>query len=188
MDKYAWTTGSLCMSHLSELDCTLTFGTEKRYFGTYRAGSNLIPDDIAGLPSTHISEHLASNMDVLLYEAEIDHGYGFRFYRPEIALFFCTPYGLAYMATHGCSKVLNYCTCDQACCWLRKEYSTRRFYRVYPNRIVINEPALRIPYGLCECQSKFPRPFIYCFFSVGSRDDSVSTMFISALFCNSGLW
>ena len=38
-----------------------------REFGNYRNGeTNLVPNDIDGLPSTHIYKHLASNPDTLL--------------------------------------------------------------------------------------------------------------------------
>ena len=40
-----------------------------------------------------------------------------------------------------------------ACCWTRKEYSTRTFYRVYPNRIELNNPYVRFPWGFCGCGS-----------------------------------
>ena len=40
-----------------------------------------------------------------------------------------------------------------ACCWTRKEYSTRTFYRVFPNRIELNNPHVRFPWGFCGCGS-----------------------------------
>ncbi|KAL7579698.1 hypothetical protein ACA910_021844 [Epithemia clementina (nom. ined.)] len=127
-----------------------------RYFGTNRVGSNLVPDDVGGLPSTHIQRHLAANSDLLLYEAEIDHGYACRCCRP-VFCFFLLPgflvYFASYIAVNGLSKACHWCTCDQMCCWLRKEYSTRTFFRVYPNRIVVNYPAARWPFGYFGCGS-----------------------------------
>lgn len=35
---------------------------------------------------------------------------------------------------------------DEICCWVRKEYSTRTFLRVYSNRIETNNPGLRYVY------------------------------------------
>jgi hypothetical protein len=90
--------------------------------------------------------HLATNANLVLYEAEIDHGYAFRCYRLAV-LCLCTPWGLVYLASQGCSKLFKYFSCDEACCWVRKEYSTRTFFRVYPNRIVYNHPLVRKPWG-----------------------------------------
>lgn len=56
-------------------------------------------------------------------------------------------------ATKGLTKVFAKCACDEPFCWLRKEYSTRTYFRVYPNRIEVNNPTLRIPWGLCGCGS-----------------------------------
>ena len=55
-----------------------------RTFGRYRPNSVWVPDDIDGLPSTHMDdgEHLASDPDTLLYSAEIDNGRACRFARP----------------------------------------------------------------------------------------------------------
>jgi hypothetical protein len=117
-----------------------------RYFGQVRSGSNLVPDDVGGLPSTHMMNHLATNADLVLYEAEIDHGYAFRCYRLAVLCLF-TPWGLLYLASKGCSKLCKALSCDEACCWVRKEYSTRTFFRVYPNRIVYNHPTVRKPWG-----------------------------------------
>jgi hypothetical protein len=124
-----------------------------RHFGTFRPGSVSVPDDIGGMPSTHILESLPTSADPLLYEAEIDQGKAFRSYRP---VFFClfTPCGLVYLLTKLFSFTLfSQFSCDEACCWLRKEYSTRTFFRVYSNRIEINYPRLRIPWGLLGCGS-----------------------------------
>jgi len=118
--------------------------TIKRYFGTNRVGSNLVPDHIDGMPSPHLGEHLASNKDDLLYEAEIDHGKAFRGLRFEYPLLLM-PCGLPHL--------LASCCCDEACLWLRKEYSTRTYFRIYPNRIEVNEPSVRCPFGCFGCGS-----------------------------------
>ena len=56
-----------------------------REFGNYRAGlTNIVPDDIDGLPSTHLYAHLATDPDTLLYEADIDQGRAFRCIRPWV--------------------------------------------------------------------------------------------------------
>lgn len=44
-------------------------------------------------------------------------------------------------------------THTQVCCYVRKEYNTRSFYRVYANRIEYNRPSLRFPFGLLGCGS-----------------------------------
>jgi hypothetical protein len=113
-----------------------------RYFGTNRAGSVLVPDDISGLPSTHIEEHLASNQDPILYEAEIDVGTAYRCYRLNYLCIF-TPWGLAWVAASGLLAACSTCPCDEACCYVRKEYSTRKWYRVHSNRIAVNDPGKR---------------------------------------------
>jgi hypothetical protein len=111
-----------------------------------------VPDDIGGLHSTHLAEHLASNKDVILYKAEIDHGKAFRCLRFEYFLLL-TPCGLAWLASSSITKIFTTCTCDEVCCWLRKEYSTRTYFRIYSNRIEVNEAAVRCPYGLLGCGS-----------------------------------
>lgn len=113
------------------------------------SGSNLVPDDCGALPSTHMAEHLATNSDLILYEADIDHGHGYRCYR-LLYMWLITPIGWAYVAVQGLSVVCKHCSCDEACCWVRKEYSTRTLFRVYPNRIVVNQPKVRYPYGYCK--------------------------------------
>jgi hypothetical protein len=124
-----------------------------RYFGTNRVGSNLIPDDIDGLPSTHMEKHLATDSNRLLYQAEMDSGQAYRCYRPA-TLCLCTPWGLAYVvANYGLCSLCILLPWDEACCHVRKEYSTRRWFRVYPNRIAANSPHLRCPYGLLGCGS-----------------------------------
>lgn len=101
---------------------------DRRRFGKYRSGSVLVPDDIAGLPSTQIRRSLATDPDPILYEAEIDQGRGMR----GIRAFLCTVNMILLPLTIIASmfRVLrsNYgVTCDEACCWLRKEYSTRNW-------------------------------------------------------------
>jgi hypothetical protein len=59
-----------------------------------------------------MKQHLATNADLVLYEAEIDHGFGFRAYRPGL-LCLCTPWGLAYFATKGCSTFFSAMSCDE---------------------------------------------------------------------------
>lgn len=117
-------------------------------FGQFRSGSGVhVPDDIDGLPSTHLlGPSLATNPDILLYEGEIDNGRAWRCIRPVIALWILPPVWAA-AATKGLGYVLSTFTCDEAVCYVRKEYSSRTFYRVYPNRIEINNPVVRIPYG-----------------------------------------
>lgn len=39
------------------------------------------------------------------------------------------------------------------CCWVRKEYSSRSFFRIYSNRIEVNEPQVRFPFGYLGCGS-----------------------------------
>jgi len=128
-----------------------------RYFGTFRSGSVTIPDDIPGLPSTHQHSHLATDPAVLLYEGEIDQGYAFRFlrYLAVVPLFPCyfvvllpVLIRLSYKAAFGGGL-----SCDQSCCWARKEYSKRIFFRVYSNRVEINDPAMRFPWGCLGCGS-----------------------------------
>jgi hypothetical protein len=127
-------------------------GFPVRTFGVFRAGSNLIPDDCGALPSAYGQEYLATNSDLILYEAEIDQGYGYRCLRLEYCCLLC-PWGWLYVLSHGLSKVCVHCTCDEACCWLRKEYSTRTFFRIYPNRIAVNHPKVRWPWGYLGCGS-----------------------------------
>mmetsp|Transcript_9732 Transcript_9732/g.17704 ORF Transcript_9732/g.17704 Transcript_9732/m.17704 type:complete len:331 (-) Transcript_9732:728-1720(-) len=124
-----------------------------RTFGNFRNSSVFVPDDIPGLPSTHLlGPHLATDPDTLLYEAEIDNGRAWRCIRPALLVWLC-PFMWPLLLAKGLSRVCQTCTCDEACYWLRKEYSTRTFYRVYPNRIEVNNPHVRIPWGLCACGS-----------------------------------
>ena len=123
-----------------------------RTFGTFRAGSNLIPDDCGALPSTHQQEYLATTSDLILYEGEVDQGYGYRCLRLEYFCLFC-PWCWVYLASAGLNNIFAQCTCDEACCWVRKEYGTRSFFRVYPNRISVNQPTARWPWGYFGCGS-----------------------------------
>lgn len=134
-------------------DCLFSSLLTSRYFGTWRVGSNLIPDDINGLPSTlGLEKHLAANKNVILYEAEIDQGKAFRCFRLVFVCFF-TPWGLAWLISQSVYKLCTICTCDEMCCWVRKEYSSRSFFRIYSNRIEVNEPQVRFPFGYLGCGS-----------------------------------
>ncbi|CAB9529109.1 expressed unknown protein [Seminavis robusta] len=112
-----------------------------RTFGRYRPNQVFVPDDIDGLPSSRIRDKLATSPDTLLYTAEIDNGMAWRCVRPCWIVFF------QILLTNGC-KV----HCDEMCCWLRKEYSSRTYYRVYANRIEINNPSARV-FGMLGCGS-----------------------------------
>ena len=121
-----------------------------RTFGIYRNNGVVVPDDIDGLPSCRLIPTLATNPDVLLYEAEIDNAYAWRCLRPVWIVFgICPPLWPAALA---CLQA-GMCSCDEIVCWVRKEYSSRHYYRVYPNRIEINQPFARIPFGCCGCGS-----------------------------------
>ena len=123
-----------------------------REFGNYRTGSAITcPDDINGLPSTHIYDRLATDPDTLLYSAEIDQARACRCLRFWILLYACPPVWVFYL-TYGLGKCFSECTCDEMVCWLRKEYSTRTFFRVFPNRIETNYPSIRL-FGLMGCGS-----------------------------------
>jgi len=86
------------------------------------------------------------------YEAEIDQGSAYRCCQPWIAIL-CLPYFWVWGAARGLGVIFQGCTCDEIICWLRKEYSTRTFFRVYPNRIEFNVPKMRIPFGMLGCGS-----------------------------------
>jgi hypothetical protein len=83
-----------------------------------------VPDDIDGLPSTRQHNHLASDPDLLLYEAELDNGRAWRCIRPFWGTVVCFPVMIAQAYSLGGFS------CDEVCCWVRKEYSTRSYYRV----------------------------------------------------------
>lgn len=122
-----------------------------RTFGSYRNNSNVIPDDIEGLPNTHLHRHLAEVPSEVLYDAEIDQGYAFRCLRPIWAIYVC-PFMWIHVAASGISSELKDCTCDEVCCWVRKEYSSRNYIRVYSNRIEVNTAKVRW-FGMMGCGS-----------------------------------
>lgn len=124
----------------------------KRTFGRLRNNSNLMPDDLEALPNPYMYQHLAVLPSECLYEAEIDQGSALRCLRPWLAVIFCPPIW-AWVAATGVASLLGYCNCDHACCWVRKEYSTRTYIRVYSNRIEQNQPTVRIPFGYLGCGS-----------------------------------
>ena len=114
----------------------------------------MIPDDIDGLPSTEdnsVSEVLFTDPTICLYEAEYDQGVGWRCLRP--AWLICIHNLLIWIIAVGIANFFKHVTCDQACCWVRKEYSSRIFFRVYSNRIETNIPYKRWPWGLLGCGS-----------------------------------
>lgn len=118
-----------------------------RTFGRYRGNQVIVPDDIDGLPSTRDLPTLATDPDTLLYDAEIDNGRAWRCLRPcWAAVPFWPMAAVQCLACGGCS-------CDEMLCWVRKEYSTRNYFRVYANRIEVNNPRARIPWGLLGCGS-----------------------------------
>lgn len=124
-----------------------------RYFGTNRVGSNLVPDDCGALSSAHFHDFLPSDAELVLYEAEIDHGQAFRCFS-TVALPFDLLVALPSAIYSGLSSIFSQkCYFDHPCCWVRKEYSTRSFFRVYGNRVEINEPQIRIPFGFLGCGS-----------------------------------
>jgi hypothetical protein len=63
------------------------------------------------------------------------------------------PYFWVWAVARGLGELFKGCSCDEVVCWVRKEYSTRNFFRVYPNRIEFNEAKLRIPFGFLGCGS-----------------------------------
>ena len=126
----------------------------QRTFGNFRNNSNLIPDDIDGLPSAQDIESsllFFTDPTICLYEAEYDQGMGWRCLRPTWFIFY--PYVLVWIITVGIANFMRKATCDESCCWVRKEYSSRIFFRVYSNRIETNVPFKRWPWGLCGCGS-----------------------------------
>jgi hypothetical protein len=122
----------------------------KRYFGKYRVGSNLIPDDIDGISSCHIWEQLINDPNILLYESEIDHGRAYRKCRPMLL---CLLNPLVLLHTIVTGSIVQFCLCDELYCWIQKEYTTRTYIRIYSNRIEYNTPHVRFPFGCCGCGS-----------------------------------
>jgi hypothetical protein len=120
--------------------CVFCFVTiHRRHFGQWRSGSVLVPDDCGALPSAYIHSMLPSDTNVVLYEAEIDQGQAWRFYRILMPIVIVLSLPIVLIASL-CKQVLtNYgLSCDEACCWVRKEYTTRTFFKVYSNRIETN--------------------------------------------------
>ena len=114
----------------------------------------MIPDDIDGLPSaedTEASSLFFTDPTICLYEAEYDQGMGWRCFRPTWFIFY--QYVLVWIVAVGLVNFLKKATCDEVCCWVRKEYSSRVFFRVYSNRIETNVPFKRWPWGLWGCGS-----------------------------------
>lgn len=112
-----------CFCISTAYNTTHTLPLHHRYFGTNRVGSNLVPDDINGLRSTHMHHHLASDTDTILYEGEIDHGRAFECWRPYLL---CTPlflpWILAYFVATGIQNIMaSGCRFWESCCWVRKE-------------------------------------------------------------------
>ncbi len=122
------------------------------YFGTNRTGSNLVPDDCSAFFSAYLDDFLPSDAEEVLYAAEIDHGQAFRCCSAlTLPLEFLFKVPSAVFS--GLVSTLLHCSFDQPWCWVRKEYSTRTFFRVYGNRIEINQPQLRVPFGFLGCGS-----------------------------------
>jgi hypothetical protein len=157
-----------------------------RYFGTFRVGSNLIPDDINGLPSTHITQSLPTDSQIVLYQAEIDHGKAFECCQLTCIYLTCCGGWIPLIATQGMLVVFGFCTCDEMCCWIRKEYSTRTFFRVYSNRIVLNVPRVRFPYGYLGCGSWSADTILTHPFDRGAFGFSRVHSFTTAHIC--GVW
>jgi hypothetical protein len=112
----------------------------------------LIPDDIDGLISCQDGSQLPSDPNLLLYEAGIDHFQAFRIIRPCCACLL-TPCGVAFMTARGLNGFKELFALDRVRYWLRKEYSTRTFLVIYPNRIEINQPQVCFPFGCFGCGS-----------------------------------
>ena len=90
---------------------------------------------------------------MFLYEAEIDQGKAWKGIRPLMPIIFFLSLPFVVIASLFKDVFKDYgANGDQACCWVRKEYSTRTFLRVYPNRIEVNSPSCRL-FGLFGCGS-----------------------------------
>lgn len=116
-----------------------------RTFGKFRSGSGvLVVDDIVALPSTQIPEALATDPNIILYQAEVDQGRACRGMRPLLCGLTILTLPFAYLYACFKSVVSGYgINCDESCQWVRKEYSTRVWYKVYSNRIETNTPMCR---------------------------------------------
>ncbi|CAB9527964.1 expressed unknown protein [Seminavis robusta] len=124
-------------------------GPRLRTFGRYRPNQVFVPDDIDGLPSSKLNHKLATSPNTVLYTAEIDNGKSWDFLRPCLLIIPLWPWvALQWWLANGCEI-----HCDLICCWVRKEYSTRTYYRVYANRIEVNDPRVRFPFGVLGCGS-----------------------------------
>lgn len=127
----------------------------KRTFGRlYRSGSGVqVPDDLSALPSAHIHSNFFGDPTLPLYEAEIDQGYGCRGIRPlvPILLIVSIPLAAAVVVLKQVFSSYGF-RCDESFQWVRKEYSSRIYYRVYSNRIEVNTPSCRL-FGMLGCGS-----------------------------------
>lgn len=117
----------------------------------------MVPDDIDGvMASPYLQQHLPSNPGPILYEAELDQGRAWRCLRPSIFVIVIYPLLVPFAAVAYLAKNLffaNGFSADEICCWVRKEFATRDFYRVYSNRIEFNAAVTRIPFGYFGCGS-----------------------------------
>lgn len=112
-----------------------------------------MPDDIEGLPSTQMRVALATDPDPLLYSAEFDQGRGMRGIRALLCAITILLFPIAILASIFRTFRDNYgVTCDEACCWLRKEYASRTWLHIYSNRIETNAPQCRF-FGWLGCGS-----------------------------------
>lgn len=115
----------------------------------YGSTFNVLPDDLSALSDPY----LVVNMNECLYVAEIDQGHAFRCLRPWLPLALACYPVTAAIAASGLVPLLGCTTCDEMCCWVKKEFSQRVYIKVYPNRVEINYPTMRIPWGLFGCGS-----------------------------------
>jgi hypothetical protein len=125
---------------------------QTRAFGVIRNNSNVMPNDLGALPNAFINTHLARVPEECLYDGEIDQGKAFECLRPTLVCLLLPPCWVL-LASSGISTVLGLCNCDRACCWVRKEYASRTYIRIYSNRIEVNQPTVRIPFGWFGCGS-----------------------------------
>lgn len=93
-----------------------------RTFGGFRPGASVhVPDDVDGLFSTHIlrdddHRHLASDTGPILYEAELDLGYGFRCCRPLFCCCFFVPHCWVILARALLTCNFSFLSCDEVRC------------------------------------------------------------------------
>jgi|AntAceMinimDraft_5_1070358.scaffolds.fasta_scaffold133395_1 hypothetical protein len=89
-----------------------------------------------------------------LYVAKMDQGSAFKCCWNLTWLMPCLWPAYPFIALEvSCSRLCHVCDFTPMCCWLRKELSTRRVYRVYANRVEVTEPSTRIPWACCGCGS-----------------------------------